>query len=869
MRVLTLVTFLSIAPAMVSCGSATADETYDPELHKLIQPMSPEDSLKTMELQDGYRMELAASEPLIEEPVLFTFDGNGRMYVAEMLTYMQDAEGSGKFQPTSRIKRLEDKDGDGIYESFTIFADNLLLPRMITTFGDGEILVRETNTLDLLLIKDTDGDGLADSKETIYVGGDRGGNLEHQPTGLIYGIDNWMYVTYTDQRYRFDGTTVQNDLMAYGGGQWGLAQDHLGRFYYSTAGGQNPAFTFQAPSVYGKITLENEQAEGFREVFPIDTTPDVQGGPKLLRDDNTLKLFTGGGGQGIYLGGVFDDLEGDYIISEPVGNLVRRAKVVRENGATQLVHPYQEARTEFIRSSDANFRPVWTDTAPDGSLYVLDMYRGIIQEGNWTQKGSYLRGIIDQYGFDKIIGRGRLYRVTKDGATLYDRPQMFSETPAELTRHLSHPNRWWRLEAQKLIVHSKDTSVVPKLKDIAANNASPLARIHALWTLEGLGVLDKALLIERFSDKHSDVRATAIRISEQLAAKGDKDIPTHWLNIAKGDDIETVQQAVLSAYFVTSEHQQTVLDNAKKKFGTYPSLIAIEKAMENLIALNEKRRRLSEENAELAQAVIEGEKSYKALCYTCHGDDGKGTPAGAGLLAPSFYESDRVTGNITSLVNASWHGMQGPINGTHYAGGAMMSLATRGNEWVANALTYIRNDFGNRAGLVTEEQVAGIVKLAGDRNAMWTQPELDRLFNGEIANKEEWKISSENITTNQRFPLTNIIDNKDDVFWQTRTQGDKQILQSIIIELPNTAVVTEVNINSNDGRGFHANVYDVEFSTDGVKWETIVKNPIGSKHDRNQTLGHKAKFIRIASAKTNDNKVWRILEISLFGSYVK
>ena len=140
------------------CSTVLAED-FDPKLHEKILPLSPEDSLKTMVLQDGYSMEIVAAEPLIEEPVTMTFDGNGRVYVAEMLTYMVDAEGSNPFNPVSRIKRLEDKDGDGIFESFTVFADNLLLPRMISTLDDGRILVRETNTLDLLLLTDTDGDG--------------------------------------------------------------------------------------------------------------------------------------------------------------------------------------------------------------------------------------------------------------------------------------------------------------------------------------------------------------------------------------------------------------------------------------------------------------------------------------------------------------------------------------------------------------------------------------------------------------------------------------------------------------------------------------------------------------------------------------
>lgn len=255
--------------------------------------LSPEQSLATMVVQDGFKMELVAHEPMVEEPVLLSFDANGRMYVAEMLTYMQDADGSGQLKATSRIKRLEDTNNDGVMDSATIFADNLLLPRMILPLADGQIIVRETNTLDLLLIEDTNGDGVSDTRKTIFEGGRRGGNLEHQPSGLIWGIDNWLYVTYTNRRYKFvDGKIITQDLR-YGGGQWGLGQDEVGRHYFTKAGAEKPGFSFQFPIVYGAVPIKGELAEGFTEVFPIEYIPDVQSGLPRVRENGSLNHFTG------------------------------------------------------------------------------------------------------------------------------------------------------------------------------------------------------------------------------------------------------------------------------------------------------------------------------------------------------------------------------------------------------------------------------------------------------------------------------------------------------------------------------------------------------------------------------------------------
>lgn len=830
--------------------------------------MPPEESLKTMVLQDGYIMEIVAAEPLIEEPVTFAFDGNGRIYVAEMLTYMQDADSTGTFKSVSRIKRLEDKDGDGVFESFSIFADKLLLPRMISTLDDGRILVRETNTLDLLLLTDTDGDGVADKRETIFEGGDRGGNLEHQPSGLIYGLDNWLYVTYTDKRYKFVGGEIIAGNLNSTGGQWGLAQDKAGRIYFSRAGAENPVLGFQAPVVYNPaiyvpISVEGEQEPGFREVFPIDTTPDVQGGLKRLRDDNTLNHFTGGGGQSIYLGGIFDDMEGDYIIAEPVGNLIRRSKVVRRDGHTVISNPYQSARKEFVVSSDPNFRPVWTDTAPDGSLLVLDMYRGIIQEGNWTREGSYLRGVIDKYGFDRNIGRGRLYRIKKEGAPLYSSPKMFEQTPAALIGHFQHKNRWWRLEAQKLIVLSGDQSVVAALQELARNDSNPDARVHALWTLEGLGNLDKKLLTELFRSENTDVRNAAIRISEQLVAEGDETIAEQWLQLAADEDIEVAQQVLLSAWYVRSENRRQILQTVRQTYPDKKGVIAIEEAIERLETEEEKHRLLASGNADFAAALTAGELAYRSLCSSCHGDDGKGSPSAGGLLAPSLHDNQRVTGNTTLLINLVLNGMEGQIDGVSYVGGMMPSIASNGDEYIANVLTYIRSEFGNNASMIRTEDVAAIKALYPDRETMWTQDAVEQQFSQPLNNKSLWKISTnfdQHRTMTAKYLVDGLGRNGDGRPW-FGSQGDRTAGDAITIELPAAAYLTEVVLGSWGGNSSRS--YLIEFSLDGEQWQVVADNRFDESYEKAQTFGHKTKFIRIINREEGSR--WIISEIDLIG----
>jgi len=848
-------------------GNVLADE-FDPELHEQVLPMSPEESLKTMFLQDGYSMEIVAAEPLIEEPVTFAFDGNGRIYVAEMLTYMQDADSTGTFKSVSRIKRLEDNDGDGVFESFSIFADKLLLPRMISTLDDGRILVRETNTLDLLLLTDTDGDGVADKRETIFEGGDRGGNLEHQPSGLIYGLDNWLYVTYTDKRYKFvDNKVISSDVNS-SGGQWGLAQDKAGRIYFSAAGGENPVFGFQAPVIYNPasyvpISVEGEQAPGFREVFPISTTPDVQGGLPRLRDDNTLNHFTGGGGQSIYLGGLYDDMEGDYIIAEPVGNLIRRSKVLRRDGHSVISNPYQSESKEFVVSSDPNFRPLWTDTAPDGSLMVLDMYRGIIQEGNWTREGSYLRGVIDKYGFDKNIGRGRLYRIKKDGVTLYSLPRMFEESGEQLISHLRHKNRWWRLEAQKLMVLSGDPSLIPALQELARSDSNPDARVHALWTLEGLGNRDKELLTGLFTADERELRNAAVRISEQLVTDGDKDIAGRWLELASDQDIEVAQQVLLSAWYVRSDNRRQILQAVKQAYPNKKGIMAIEEAIERFEFEDEKQRLLASGDADFAVAMTAGENAYKSLCASCHGDDGKGAPSAGSLIAPSLHDNARVTGNTTLLTNLVLNGMQGPIDDVSYVGGMMPSIASNGDEFVANVLTYIRNGFGNNASMIPAKDVTTIKAMYPDRASMWTQESLQHQFAQNLGDKNLWKVTT-NFTQHPRMTSENLTDgldhNDDNGHWfgsrGSRTNGD-----AITLELPAAAFITEVILS---GRGDNSSrSYLIEFSLDGEQWQVVADNNFDKSYLKAQTFGHKTRFIRITNREEGGR--WLISEVDLIG----
>ena len=273
----------------------------------------------------------------------------------------------------------------------------------------------------------------------------------------------------------------------------------------------------------------------------------MQGGFGATRmPDGSLARATAGAGNDVFRGDRLPkDMIGDYFYGEVVARIVRRLKPTKTEGVTQLRNVYP--LSEFIRSTDPLFRPVDMTTAPDGTMYITDMYRGIIQESQWSGPGTYLRAKIDQYGLDKVVRHGRIWRLSYEGmARRTAQPRMLNETAAQLVAHLDDPNGWWRDTAQQLLVLKGDKSVVPALKTMARTSTNQLGRIHALWTLEGLGAADAAFMRELLKDRDAQVRIQAIRASETLYKAGDKSFGNDFKALTRDADGEVVMQAAMT-----------------------------------------------------------------------------------------------------------------------------------------------------------------------------------------------------------------------------------------------------------------------------------------------------------------------------------
>ena len=704
---------------------ATAEEKQGVNPQSPVPYLTASEQLAHFKLPTGYRLELVVSDPVIKEPVAAAFDGNGRMYVAEMRAFMQDLEGTNQRSRTGRISLHWSSDGNRVFDRHSVFIDGLVLPRMILPFGDG-LLVGETDSNDLYLYHDTDRDGVADKKELWYAGGPRGGNLEHQPSGLVWCLDNWIYTSYNAHRLRWNGSGRKplKEPTAPNGGQWGLSQDNHGKPWF-IGGAERGPLNFQQPILYGAFNTDGQTGPTFSEVWPLVGLADVQGGVKRFRpEDKTLNYFTSPCGIDIVRGDRLpSDLSGDLLMCEPVGRLIRRAKIDTRDGLTYLRNAHE--KSEFIRSTDPNFRPVNLTTAPDGTVYIVDMYRGVVQEAVAIGKGSYLRKVVKQHGLEKNVGRGRIWRLVHESARPGPSPHMLDETPEQLVAHLEHPNGWWRDTAQKLLILRGSASPANEaaLQQMARTSKNYLARLHALWTLEGLAAADPSLIRDKLKDEHAQIRIAAIRVSETLIKNGDRTLHSEVQKMRRDPNPDVVIQAMMTAKLLDFPDTNR---NIQGLIATHPS-IGVRKIGKQLLQpsssyLTDKRFTSAEKSI-----LKSGEVGYQSLCFACHGIEGTGAPfagASAGAtLAPPLAGSELVVGPPDQSIMVLLRGLTGPVNGKTYVT-QMIPMASNSNNWIAAVLSYVRNSFGNEAPFIKAADVARVRASTSERHGPPTIEEV-------------------------------------------------------------------------------------------------------------------------------------------------
>ncbi len=519
------------------------------------KPLTPEEELATFKLAPGFRAELVAAEPLVDTPVAMSWDEQGRMYVCEMSGYMHDVDGTGEDQPIGTIAILEDTNGDGKMDKRTVFAEGLYLPRAIMCVNGGALVGEPPN---LWFMKDTNGDGKADVKEVVDPKfGSRTGQPEHMANSPTWMLDNWIYSANHGTRYRLlDGKFISEATGSRG--QWGMTQDDYGRPFYNfnsdflRANFIPESLAKRNPNYPGNAGL-GVQVLKDQACWPAHPTPGVNRGYQKgqLREDGTLAASTATCGAAIYRGGLFpQEFAGNAFIPEPSGNLVKRVILNEKDAKLTASNAYN--KTEFWTSTDERFRPATAYTGPDGALYVADMYRGVIQHKGFLT--HYLIANIKDRNLEQPINCGRIWRIVPEGA----KPQTVKlpKESAKLVEYLAHKNGWARDTAQRLLVERKDASVAPVLAKMVQSGPTPVSKIHALWTLEGMRALTPNVVSAALKDKDAKVRANAVRLADRTLAA----------EIAKlvNDSSADVEIALAFNLSAIPEAQETVLALARR-----------------------------------------------------------------------------------------------------------------------------------------------------------------------------------------------------------------------------------------------------------------------------------------------------------------
>ncbi len=515
-------------------------------------PLSPEKALKEFRVAPGLRVELVASEPQVESPVAMAFDEDGRLWVVEMCDYPNGPE-QGK-PPEGRIKVLEDRDRDGRYEHASVFADNLLFANGLMPWRGGVIVTAAPH---VVYLADTDGDGKADQREVLYEGFATQ-NPQLRVSHPVLGPDNWVYVAnglrggkvvragkageqpidLSGMDFRFDLVRQRHEAVT-GMGQYGNAFDDWGRRFVCTNRNhlipvvleqrylrRNP---YLAPPAAAR---DNQNAGGAARVYPLSknwTTSSLHTG-----------TFSAACGVTIYRGTLLpEEFRGAAFTCEPTGNLVHQ-EVLTPDGAGFRWKPPREG-VEFLATPDDWCRPVSLAHGPDGALYVVDMYRAVIEHPEFMPAELKDRPDLT-LGKDK----GRIWRIVPEkGRGKPERPRLSKAGAGELVALLAHPDAWWRTTAQRLLWERQDRTAVGPLKELVTKALEPLARLHAARLLEGFDALDADVVLKLLDDQEPRVREHAVQMSERWLPK-DEAVQKRVVALAGDADARVRFQVALS-----------------------------------------------------------------------------------------------------------------------------------------------------------------------------------------------------------------------------------------------------------------------------------------------------------------------------------
>ncbi len=552
-RKLEITVVLGILAALIAVlqGQSTDHQQEDAVIKKLasqlqhVQPLSPKESMKQMVVHPEFRLELVASEPLIRDPVAMAFDENGQLYVVELPQY--NGYAVADFKQKGSIRLLQDTDHDGLMDRSTVFIDDLDYPTALACWDGGLFVGAAPN---LFFFKDTNGDGTADLRKVVLDGFGKDHAGEAQLNSFRWGLDLRFHLStslaggdigeqgaISDKRISVRGRGIIFDprkpsqfQLTSGGGQHGMSMDDWG--YKFVCSNSVPAQALMYDDRYLKnnpfvrapnpaISLAPEGK--FTKLYRISPDEPWRVLRTRLRRQGRFRgsdeggapfgFFTGATGITVYRGNGWPQrYRGNLFVGDVANNLVFRARADTDS----LEHKIQrmDHQSEFLASRDIWFRPVQFSNGPDGMLYVMDMYRGLI-EGAAFLPAEFL-SFVNPVGGNN---RGRIYRIVPRDSTHSDFPRLGDLSSLELVSLLDHPNGWHRDTASRLLYSRQDHDVIKPLKKRALESVLPVGRITALYALQGMRELDMSLVQKALSDLHPEVRVHALRLAETFSER--------------------------------------------------------------------------------------------------------------------------------------------------------------------------------------------------------------------------------------------------------------------------------------------------------------------------------------------------------------
>ncbi len=752
-----------------------------------VPPLTPDQAMERFELEEGFRIEVVAHEPMVIDPVAMDIDADGRLWVINMPAYnagnvREILETTGERTeeraaalralindaPAGNVVVLEDTSGDGKMDSHKVFYEGVMMPRSIKVLNDGILLGVPPN---LLFIRDTTGDGKGDTEEIISSEYTTPRSPQSGPSALFWAMDNWIHNSHFPSIRKVNGQWQTKTFPPLG--QWELTQDDWGRLYSSS--NSWPLHTHLVPYGYSDRHPFYELTSGINTriaphepMWPAHPTGVNRGYNvgEVTREDGTLRIGAGISSTVIYRGDQFgDEYIGNAFTPVAAGNLIKRMILDSDPAEIDAEARFAYENREFLTSTDERFRPVNIYNAPDGSLYVIDMYRGLYDYVLWVT--DYLGEYALERDLEVPTGMfGRIYRIYRDDQDRnFTTPRFSRMKPSEVVPFLQHDNGLLRDQAQQVLAMCSPVHVISGIEEMVLNHSEKdVTRMHALWTLEGFdrSVYPKNRLtdtaVQALQDPHPRVRASAIRMLEPEIAENSEEIISLLGNMSESEEAPYAALQLLASLGESTEEQTLsimagILSNyADNPYfqemaltGVYHREELFKQVLQNEFGWSaDDREEIDEflailnEAAEERPGGVPGQLTEKQAglynrgqalyptCSACHGAEGQGVTGVGSALAGSEW----VNGDPENLARIVLHGFDGGAaeQGENIPND-MPGHAFLPDEDLAAILTYMRQSWGNSASPVEPETIQQIRSATSDRRDIWTPDELRALSN--------------------------------------------------------------------------------------------------------------------------------------------